>query len=354
MRKFSILAAAAAMTAGTLSADVQIGKGLSVGGYLDMVFQTVDQASDDTAAFNVNTAELDFAMDFGSGLSAQVDLEGTVGSDSDGTLTTNELAIEQARIDYAFGNSTLTFGKFDTFIGLEGMEAPDLYQYSNSLTWAIEPLQHEGVVYAYDAGMWNFAAALVNSYGSNNGNSDGASNNEEFSYALHVGLTPVDTFAVNVNYAIGNDEVHGFSYGAVDTNGDGERNDANLVPENVNVITVDASYSNHGWTLGAEYVSQDWDNSADVDAYMVMANYMFTERFGSTVRYSASELDVAGDSSINELTLAASYAVTPNWNALIEYRTESADAGAEEGLAANGLIAGDDADIITLRTYLTF
>jgi len=127
-----------------------------------------------------------------------------------------------------------------------------------------------------------------------------------------------------------------------------------LVPENVNVITVDASYSNHGWTLGAEYVSQDWDNSADVDAYMVMANYMFTERFGSTVRYSASELDVAGDSSINELTLAASYAVTPNWNALIEYRTESADAGAEEGLAANGLIAGDDADIITLRTYLTF
>lgn len=338
MRKFSILAAAAAMTAGTLSADVQIGKGLSVGGYVNMDAKSVSQPGNDQVGFNVATAEFDFAMDFGAGLTAQVDLEGTVASD-DGPADGNnpkELAIEQARLDYAFGNSTLTFGKFDTFIGLEGMEAPDLYQASQALTWAIEPLQHEGIVYAYDAGMWNFAAALVNSYGSNNGNDAGNGNDGEFSYALHVGLTPVDSFAVNVNYAVGNDESH------LDSG-----------VEDVNVITVDASYSNHGWTLGAEYVSQDWDTLADVDAYMVMANYMFTERFGSTVRYSASEIDVAGaDSSINELTLAASYAITPNWNALVEYRTESADAGA--GALAGNLDAGDDADIITLRTFVTF
>ncbi len=323
MRKFSILAAAAAMTAGTLSADVQIGKGLSVGGYVNTDLSTVDHSvNGKKAGFDVSTAEFDFAMDFGSGLTAQVDLEGSVGSDGSDD---KEVAIEQARIDYAFGNSSLTIGKFDTFIGLEGMEAPDLYQISNSYTWDNEPLQHEGISYAYDAGMWNFATALVNSYNSDNGNDDnGVDNDKELTYLFHVGLTPVDSIAFNVNYALGNDDA-------------GFNND-------MNVLTADISYSNHGWTLGAELVQQDIEAAnSDVNAYMLMANYMFTERFGATVRYSEQETDDGVDNSDdkNEYTLSASYAVTPNWNAVVEYRNDDIGPAASQ-------------DTIALRTFVTF
>jgi hypothetical protein len=343
MRKLHILAAAAAMTAGSLFADVQIGKGLSVSGYLDMTYQqasvdtavsTAAPASADTAGFNATTAEIDFAMDFGGGLTAQIDLEGSVASDNSAT---KEIAVEQARIDYAIGQGSLTLGKFDTFIGLEGLEAPDLYQYSNSLTFALEPTQHEGLLYSFDNGNWNFAFAIVNSLGSDNANSNGDS--EELSYAAHVGFTPSEALSFNLNYGTESEDATG-----------------TVVNSEYNLITADVSYSNHGWTVGAEYVSIDPDLAGAVETtgYMLMANYMINEQFGLTGRYSTTEEDTAGvTADATEFTFAASYAVTPNWSALIEYRSEEFDAGhtGTGGMAA----AGDsEANIITLETILTF
>jgi hypothetical protein len=362
MRKISLIAAAAAMTAGSLSADIQIGKGLTVGGYIDMVYQNADaetQAaaggaveSADSAGFNVATAEIDFMMDFGNGLTAQVDLEGNVLSDETLPAATgkSEVAVEQARIDYAFGQSTLTLGKFDTFIGLEGLEAPDLYQFSNSLTFAYEPTQHEGIAYAYNGGMWNVAAAVVNSFGSNNSNTAG--DGKELSYAVHAGIAPTDSLSFNFNYAIENVSP---TLTAVAQNAD------------QNVWTLDASYSNHGWTVGAEYVSIDTDSKTtttttemETKAWMLMANYMFTERFGLTGRYSKSEENSgavgAADVEGKEFTVAASYAFTPNWSGLIEYRSEEFDRGHSLTGAVGTGVAGSslDADVITVETILTF
>jgi hypothetical protein len=343
MRKLHILAAAAAMTAGSLFADVQIGKGLSVGGYLDMTYTNVSTdtagVSADTSGFNVATAEIDFSMDFGGGLTAQIDLEGNVGSDGAG----GSVEVEQARIDYGMGQGTLTMGKFDTFIGLEGLEAPDLYQYSNSLTFALEPTQHEGLLYSFDNGNFNFAFAIVNGITSDNANSTG--DNETMSYAAHVGFTPSDALSFNINYAT-------------------EEADADMTVANQSVIggdllTVDASYTNHGWTVGAEYVSFDRETSTtngaatavtnadgnESTAWMLMANYMFNEQMGATVRYSTEETDNAAGVSqtdTDEFTFAVSYAVTPNWSALIEYQTMSED------------VAKTDTDTIALETILTF
>lgn len=350
MRKLHVLAAAAAMTASSLFADVQIGKGLSVGGYIDMYYQNASAtdagagataADNDATGFNAATAEIDFMMDFGDGLTAQVDLEGNVGSDGAVDINGNpisEVAVEQARIDYAMGQGTFTFGKFDTFIGLEGLEAPDLYQFSNSLTFALEPTQHEGILYAYDNGKVNFAVAIVNSLGSNNANTAG--DGEELSYAAHLGFTPSEALSINLNYGT-------------------EENTVANTGAGFDIITADVSYSNHGWTLGAEYVSVDPEGAgAETTAFMFMVNYMFTEQFGLTGRFSTAETDAAGAKpEASEFTLAASYAITPNWAALIEYRTEEFENGYTTGQLGNytGFTGvSQEADIITLETLLTF
>ena len=84
MKKLSVLASAVALTASSLFGDIAVGKGLTVSGYLDLVYTNVSRdlvngaAGTDSSGFNATTAEIDFAFDFGNGLSATIDLEGDV------------------------------------------------------------------------------------------------------------------------------------------------------------------------------------------------------------------------------------------------------------------------------------
>lgn len=351
MRKFSLIAAAVAMTAGSLTADIQIGKGLTVGGFIDMAYTNVDSSytsapgvaavSGDTAGFDASVAEFQFGMDFGNGLTATVDLEGSPMTDGASTID-----VEQARIDYSFGQSTLTLGKFNTFIGLESIEAPEMYQFSSSLSTDQAPTQHEGICYGYNGGMWNLAAALVNGYASDDTNAAGDS--KKLAYALHLGLAPSDALSFNVNYALDNNDDSTQVAGSAD---------------DTTVWTIDASYSNHGWTVGAEYISLDNENGTAVetetDAWMLMANYMFTEQFGLTARYSESETKngsykfgaqpaVNGTVERDEITVAASYAFTPNWSGVLEYRMDDVQ------VTAVGTNANTDVDTIAIESILTF
>lgn len=355
MRKLSVLAAAAALTASSLFADVQIGKGLSVSGFVDMAYENVSETNagvdTDSSGFMYNTAEIDFMMDFGGGLSAQFDLEGNAGGD-DGSSNDGDIELEQAKIMYSTGEHTFTFGKQDAFIGLEGLEAPDLYQYSNSLTWDEQFTQQEGIAYGYDNGTFNLAVGIYNSLGSDEGNDGG--DGEELSYAFHVGWTPSDAVSVNFNYAIENDTTPAVAAVAA-VPSDVTTLPITLgsaavaaVPEMDNgydYMSADVSYSNHGWTVGAEYVTKDYDVDSETTAYMVMANYMFNEQFGLTARMSVAEdEDADGDTTrdASEFTLSASYAITPNWFALVEYRTDEDDE------------ADTETDTIAVEALLTF
>jgi hypothetical protein len=337
MKKLGILASAVAMTASSLFGDIAVGKGLSVSGYIDLNYQTV---SDDTAGgtdesgFSAAVAEIDFAFDFGNGLSATVDLEGNVGQG--GASDTN---IEQARIDYAFGDSSVTLGKFDTPIGLEALESPDLYQFSSSLTTVVlQYTQHTGIMYGFDNGMFNLNLGVVNSLNDDNAQVGGGRNSDdELSYFAKIGLTPTDSLSFNASYSAGDEDA-----GVAGT------------PANeTNQFSIDASWSDFGWTVGAEYVSNEIENNGtttqEVDGFMVMANYMFTEQFGLTARYSnldySAGTGTAGATDITEYTISPSYAITPNWFVLAEYRVDEGDAGAGDLI---------DSDTIALETILTF
>ncbi|MBF0197430.1 MAG: outer membrane beta-barrel protein [Planctomycetes bacterium] len=338
MKKLGILAAAAALTAGTLNADIQVNKYLSLGGHVDMSYvnTSVDEtgavADQDTAGFSMDQAEIDFKLNISEGLTARVDLQaGSAISNSvniaDETSSTDGI-IEQARIDYAMGDWTLTMGKFDTFIGLEGLEPVDMYQFSNSLTFSLEPTQHTGLAVAYDNGFFNAAGALVNS--ATPANPD---NNDDISIALHAGVTPNKAWAMNLNFATGNEA------------------DLGVVENDSTLLTADVQWSNYGWTTGLEFAKAEEDlNNEEFTAYELMGNYMFTERFGLTLRYSTCNQD-STDADAKEFTISPSYAFTPNWLGLIEYRSESVDAGYTKDNTAS---VGQDANIIALETTLSF
>lgn len=340
MKKFSILAAAAAMTASSLFAEgIQINKHLNLSGFVDMSYQNVDSdvAGGDKSTFSMDQAELDFTVTAAQGLSARVDVEAKPSN----TTGSDDVRLEQARIDYAVNNWTLTLGKFDTFIGLEAIEPTGMYQYSNSLVWSLEPTQHTGMSLAYDNGFFNGAIALVNSLTAYN-----QDNNDEIGVALHAGFTPNKAWSFNLNYAT-SEEANG--------NGGAATSPAAGTEADTTLLTADISWSNYGWTVGFEYGNLEVDRvgtASDLEdtAMSLMANYAFTERFALTGRYSVSEGKTGGD--ISEFTISPSYALTENWSALLELRSESADANFA---GTNNLIGGGaDATIITLETTLSF
>lgn len=337
MKKLSILASAVALTASSLFGDIAVGKGLTVSGYIDLVYTNVSNdltagaAGADTSGFNATTAEIDFGFDFGNGLSATVDLEGNVGNNDLGNVAGGaELNIEQARIDYSFGDSTVTLGKFDTPIGLEALESPDLYQYSVSLTTDLQYTQHTGIMYGLDNGMFNLNVGVVNSISDDNANT--GTSNDELSYFGKIGLTPTESLSFNLAYSAGDEDS---TIGAAANSDDFTQ------------FSIDASWSDFGWTVGAEYVDRELEDGAvsqETDGFMLMVNYMFTEQFGLTARYSQSEVDTVSEST--EFTIAPSYAITPNWFVLAEYRMDETENAAGT--------TTDEADTIAIETILTF
>lgn len=352
MKKLSVLAAAVAMTAGSLVAEgIQINKHLSLGGFIDMTYQNIDNdtaGTADSATFAVNQAELDVNINLGNGLSARVDLQANKSAANSATgVEFDNVEAEQARVDYNFGDWTLTLGKFDTFIGLEGLEPIDNYQYSSSLAFALEPTQHTGLALGYDNGFFNGALAVVNGIAVQN-----PDNNDEIGFALHGGITPTKAWAFNVNFATADE-------GAANGTGTTAVNERDTT-----LVTADIKWSNYGWTLAAEYAQLDQDKNttttADIEntAMSFMANYAFTERFAVTARYSVNEYDngivdtaTSKDGDATEFSISPSYAFTPNWLGSIEYRSESVDAGTtHSGLLGNG----GDADIITVQSVLSF
>jgi hypothetical protein len=333
MKKLTILAAAAAMTAGSLFADgIQINKYLNLSGFVDMSYENKDNPTGtaDTASFKLDQAELDFTINGGQGLTGRIDLQTSGGAGATRDFTN----IEQARLDYAMGDWTLTMGKFDTFIGLEALEPTGMYQYSNSLVFALEPTQHTGLCLGYDNGFFNGALALVNSLMVNNPDT-----NDEIAFALHAGVTPNKAWSFNLNYGFAEES-------------------ASVVPgatqpsSETTLLTADVMWANYGWTVGAEYGNSETDTntgvagaattSADTDAWSLMVNYAFSERLALTGRYSTSE---TGTADATEFSLSPSYAFTSNWSGLIEYRKDSTN---------TGVAGAADVDTTTIAVETTF
>ncbi|MBF0245475.1 MAG: outer membrane beta-barrel protein [Planctomycetes bacterium] len=340
MRRLGLLAAAVAMTAGSAYAadGIKLNNMLTVTGFIDTsyVSQSVDvpgsTTSVDTKTFNMDQAEVDFIFDLGMGLSGQIDLQSVQGVAG---VAGDMVGAEQAFINYDFGNGVnLTLGKFDTFIGLEAIEQVDMYQYSHSLVYDLEPEQHTGLAVAYSGEMFNMAGALVNGIGTQNPDV-----NDAMAIALHVGVVPNKVWSANLNY-VASDEGTGAPAGTATT----------AASElDTTLMTADVQYTNLGWTVGFEYAAKTTDTSPTTElkqtGMSLMANYAYSDRGSITARYSKVENDVAGvTADQSEMSLCGNYGFTPNWMGRLELRKDTTEV----------LGVDLDAQTIALETTLSF
>jgi hypothetical protein len=337
MKKLGLIAAAAAMTASSLFAEgIQINKYLSLGGFIDMSYVNTskDGPNNDTATFALDQAELDFNLNLGNGLTGRIDLNGSTTA-----------SIEQAYINYAMGNWSLSLGKFDTFIGLEGLEPVDMYQFSHSLTWDLEPSQHTGIALGFDNGLFNVAGAIVNGLLSPQ-NTD---INDEPGVALHAGFTPNKAWSFNVNAAFG-DEGNSATTTTTGTVIPTGTSTTSATKVDAQLLTADVQWANYGWTVGAEVVAREAKmtaSKAEDTGFSLMANYAFTERFALTGRFSTVDKDTTAGTTKKstdrkEISISPSYAFTPNWLGLVEFRQDDYSA------------ANSDTTTIAVETTLSF
>ena len=159
-KKNLIAGAIAAGLAPAAYADIELGSGLSVTGFIDMSYTNVDVdgAPGTMRSSGIDQFETDFLYSGSNGVSAQVDIEYGVSGDDD-------TFVEQAFITKAFSDKfSVKAGRFLSYSGWEAEEPTGLFQYSGT---GYAPYFYgwyqQGVSAYYDGDKVDFMASVVNS-----------------------------------------------------------------------------------------------------------------------------------------------------------------------------------------------
>ena len=300
MKKTIAITSALAAASSLATAEIKINEFLSFEGFVDASYShTATEFSalgqtvkDSDNSFGIDQVEIDWMFNFGK-VTAQVDLEYEEAGGN-----TN---VEQAFVSYDLGNgSAITAGRYESMLGLEAKEPTGLYQFSTAYDGlSFLPQYGQGVKYTGQSGDLSYGVSLQDESFDNGGGRLGGSNN--------VFAAPDGSYSVEAAVALtcGN-----FTYSL-----GGAYEDADDLGDN-SIINAHVTYVSGAWTLGAEYNVADIEtsNNAEVDSWLAMANYAYSDCCSVTARISSVELEDAStiDSEFLKYTLAHNYAVTDN------------------------------------------
>jgi len=278
MKKQTTIAAAILAASSFSFAEIALTENLSVSGFVDTSYTDADSAD---AAFDLDEVELSFAIQAGDA-NAQIDI------DSDGSV----LDIDQAFLSYAIGGGTLTAGAFDSQLGFEAFEAPDLR--TNGTLFG-DTVADQGVKFTLNLDeSTGFGIALVDE-GSFLGDENG------------------DT---TVELALSRDLGNGFG-AFVGLRDDGTDE----------LLNVYVTYEMGDWSFAAELLDDDTD-----EALQLFATYAYADDADVTVRYSQLEI---GASDVDVLTLAHNLALTDSLRLTTEVNQVDAAGDDEYAFAAS-------------------
>jgi hypothetical protein len=294
-------AVAAALVPAAARAEIELGSGLSVTGFLDMsTFFVEPDVSDSFRTSGIDQFEIDFMWEGSNGVSAQVDIE--YGESSAGGPGDDDTFVEQAFVTKSFNDKlSLKFGRFLSYTGWETQEPTGLFQYS---TVGYEPFFYgyyqQGASMYYDAGTVDFMASVVTSA------FDPLDRSSDLDAEIGVAISPGEgAFTAKLFYI------------------DDDDND---------YTDVWASYKVGNVTLAAELVQRDLGLAGEGDGYLLMANFA-KDNFAFTVRYGDYTLETAGGVSFLEntsITLSPSFKVGDHLLIVTEYRMDEFDVGGED------------------------
>jgi len=254
---------------------VKINNNLSINGFIDGSYKLVDSdtVADNDQGLDADEAEINFVFSNGavSGLIAIDSHE--IGGGLNGANKA-DLDIEQAHFTYDLGNGvSFTFGRYGSALGFEREDPAGLYTFSRAYASAnigdVDSGAVEGVTVAYAADQFSIAASFENPRGANLESND-------LDLELSLSYTGIADTVIGGGFFFDNESAG---------------------TEEVNVLNVHASRSFGKLLLGAEYIQLQSDNAntGDRDAYMVLADYDYTDKIGVAVRLSKEEVATNND-----------------------------------------------------------
>jgi len=378
--KNKILATLATLGLISSASAIEINDNLSINGFIDGSYVHDEQknpgaASTDSSSLGIDEVELNFLLNVGNasgaihidnnnerfyldsftqGSATTVGTLGTVnvptalasqsvgGVDANGTASTlgtlgtqgapssasgrnqNDLDIEQAYFSYAFDNGlSVTFGRYGSALGFEREDPAGLYTFSRAYgdtgynLGNVDAAVVEGITFAYAGEGYSIAASFEENAGADLEVAD-------LNVELYATYTAIENVAIGLGYLIDNGNDNGPNGIAGDAD-DGLETD---------ILNIHASYSFGKGLVAAEYISIDNGGVATrgEDAFMLLADYDFTEQIGAAIRYS--EAEVSNTADYTQFTIAPNYAITESLGAIIEYSDYEIDNGTDGELFA--------------------
>jgi hypothetical protein len=257
------------------------GSGIEFGGFVDWAYQSQDalNGSDDD---DFDATQVELNLDFVDGpfsISVDYDILSTEGAMNAGGQ--HGANLEEAIITYDFGNGfSMTGGKMLTYMGFEAYDPPNMYQYS----YAYDILGTQDIYDAYDDG-------ISIDYGSDMfslGFFASAETNGGYEYAF--AFTGIDNLTFKAIYA------------------DWDQLDADSYEKS----TFWVSYAMDNLLLAAEVAEADYTDTtkADIEGWLIMANYAFSDAVALTVRYSEQTIGSEEEQNYEKFTISPSYVFT--------------------------------------------
>jgi Putative beta-barrel porin-2, OmpL-like. bbp2 len=299
----------AAVAAGTIpvanAGGIELGKGLSITGFLDQSYQYVDaDGAPKYHKFGIDQFETDFLYSASDSVSAEVDIE-YGDSTPNGPAGGNETFVEQGFVKKSFTDQfSVKLGRFLSYTGWEAEEPTGLFQYSGT---GYAPYFYgwyqQGISAYYSGGMFDLMASVVN-----NAFDPNDYNSKDHGYEVGAALMPVEGLTWKAFYTI--NKLQG-------TSGKDK------------ILNTWISYAMSGFTFAGEYNNAKYAGGGDGDGYLLMANYA-TGPWGITLRYHDFKIkDAAGATTVknNAVTLSPSYKIGDSLLLVSEVRRDDFGVG---------------------------
>ena len=327
--KTKLLAVLATLGMVASASAVKINNNLSINGFIDGSYLNTDStaaaaaggAQSESTNTGIDEVELNFLVNAGN-VSGELHIDNN--GDADGSLD-----IEQVHFTYSFANgASIQVGKFGSNLGLEREDPAGLYTFSRAYGTANYDLGNidngnvgEGIRLAYAAGDFSLSLGLTNPVGAAEEGLigvGGAAGEDDYDYEFVVSYTGFDNLSLTAGV---------ISTAQIDTK------PANAADANdVDVYSINASYTLDKLLIAGEYTSREEDGSDDLSAYLLLLDYDINEKLGVALRYS--EWETGANAESDKITFAPNYAITESLGAIVEFSAEEASSGAEEDTIA--------------------
>jgi len=262
---------------------LDINENLTINGFIDGSYQHTERAAT-TQGLGLDEIELNFLFNVG-GASGAIHLDDT----DDGTGD-SDVNVEQAFIGYGLENGLgFTLGRYGSLLGFEREDPTGLYTFSRAYSTGsgfnlgdVDTNVNEGLRVSYSSDVFGIDVSFQNT-----GNADIETNELDLEIALSY--TGIENLAIGGGYHF-----------------DNQANNAN----ETDVLNIHASTTMGKFLLGAEYTELD-TQGADLDGWMVLADYDISEKLGMVFRISSNDYE--------KVTLAPNYALSDSLGVILEY-----------------------------------